>query len=83
MISAHGDKFRNRRLVTEEMINLSALQLHSSYDIPHDQYLSEAGGFHHFLRDNRKITFIDSLAIIDNLSSGTLVQILIHPDWWF
>ncbi|MFX1282162.1 MAG: hypothetical protein ACFFB5_00845 [Promethearchaeota archaeon] len=84
MIAAHGDKYRNRRLVSERLVDLKSLELKSSYQLPYDQYLSEAGGFHHFeSKNNKKETFMEKLKVVDKITTGSLVQILIHPDWWF
>ena len=84
MIAAHGDKFRNRRLITENIVDLDILNLISSYDLPHDYYLSDAGGKHHFKGKNGDgLTFNDQLEVLRHGKPGSLVQILIHPDWWF
>ncbi|OLS25416.1 MAG: hypothetical protein HeimC2_18730 [Candidatus Heimdallarchaeota archaeon LC_2] len=82
-IAAHGDMYKNRQLVTDKIINLEELGLHSAYDINHDFYLSEAGGLHHFNREEGGITFEDQIKILSNPPKGKLIQILIHPDWWF
>jgi hypothetical protein len=84
MVSAHGDRYHNRRLVSEKLVDLKSLNLESSYFLPHDYYLSDAGGFHHFTYlNNRKETITEKLQILDEIALGSLVQILIHPDWWF
>ena len=65
-------------------MDLNSLGLISSYDLPHDYYISDAGGKHHFkTKGNDNVTFEDQLKVIDEGKLGTLVQILIHPDWWF
>jgi hypothetical protein len=84
MVAAHGDRYRNRRLVSEKLVDLKSLKLESSYFLPHDYYLSDAGGSHHFTYlNNKKETIMEKLRIIDEITPGSLVQILIHPDWWF
>lgn len=82
-LAAHGDRFRNRQLITNKIINLEELNLYSAYEIHHDIYLSEAGGLHHFKRSEGKITFDKQIEILDNPPIGKVIQILIHPDWWF
>lgn len=82
MISAHGDKYNNRRLVRENIVNLDELGLISSYDIAHDLYLGDVGGKHHFVFKGKKMRFCESIDLIEEQPNGTLVQILIHPDWW-
>lgn len=84
MVAAHGDKYRNGRLVSERLVDLESLKLKSSYQLPYNHYLSEAGGFHHFKsRNNKKETFLEKLKVLDEITIGSLVQILVHPDWWF
>jgi len=84
MVAAHGDKYRNSRLVSEKLVDLKSLNLESSYQLPYDNYLSDAGGFHHFIsHNNKKVTFIEKLTALDETAFGSLVQILVHPDWWF
>jgi len=99
MISAHGDRIvhdvskkpiaLNHRLVSEKLVDIESLGLISSYQLPHDYYLSDAMGLHHFdstyhFHDTyMRARFLDSLKLLDQLPKGTLVQILIHPDWWF
>ncbi|MHA2243688.1 MAG: hypothetical protein ACXADY_01835 [Candidatus Hodarchaeales archaeon] len=84
MVAAHGDKYRNRRLVSEKLVDLESLKLKSSYQLPYDLYLSDAGGFHHFTSINsKKETFMEKLKMLDEITIGSIVQILVHPDWWF
>ncbi len=82
-IAAHGDRFRNRQLVTDKIINLKELNLYSAYDIGHEFYLSEAGGLHHFKRSKGKMSFDKQIEILNNPPISKVIQILIHPDWWF
>jgi hypothetical protein len=99
MISAHGDGIvrdiseklvgRNFSLVSERLVDLNSLGLVSAYHLFHDYYLSDAMGLHHFDRcyyfdpSYMHPRFLDNLKLLDQLPKGTLVQILIHPDWWF
>lgn len=76
-VCAHGDrKYRNRDLWQE--IEKDTLQIYSAYDMKYDIYLSDAGGK----------TLVDSegkhiLKRIDKAQPGQVIQVLIHPDWWY
>jgi hypothetical protein len=82
-IAAHGDKYRNRRLKEEGLIDLSNLGLISAYDLPFDSYISDAGGLRTYTVGDKKAAFIDNLEIIFSMEKGTLVQVLLHSDWWY
>ncbi len=99
MISAHGNAIvpdvtkklisPNFSLVTKKIVDLDSLDLVSSYNIPHDYYLSDAMGLHNFKKSYyfnpqyMDSCFLNTLKMLNLLPKGSLVQILIHPDWWF
>jgi hypothetical protein len=82
-IAAHGDKYNNRRLKDQGYIDLEEFKLISAYDLPNDIYISDAGGLRKYLVSNQNAPFIDNLEVIFSLPKGSLVQILLHSDWWF
>ena len=83
LIAAHGDKFRNRQLIDNNLIDLKRLEVTSAYFIGFDRYISEAGGNRLFLRDNKYTSIKEELESLFSETKGTVVEILIHPDWWF
>lgn len=83
MICAHGDRYSNRQLVKNDILDLVALDLVSAYDIDHDIYISEIGGNHHHQSGDEMKSFTDRLEVFLNPPHGKLAQILVHADWWF
>lgn len=83
LVAGHGEKYVSQKLVRDNYLDLTEYNLKSAYRIGHDLYISEAGGKHHFIVDKKSVTFWDKLAILDDLPKGSVVQILIHADWWF
>jgi len=77
IVCAHGHRrYKNREIWSE--LDPKSLQVWSAYDMKYDLYISDAGG--------RRI--IDSqgkhiLKIMNEAKVGQVVQVLIHPDWWF
>jgi len=77
IVCAHGHRrYKNHEIWSE--LDHKSLQIWSAYDLKYDLYISDAGG--------RRI--IDSqgkhiLKIMNEAKVGQVVQVLIHPDWWF
>lgn len=82
-VTGHGDKNRNRRLITENLVNLEELNLVSAYDLYKTHYISEAGGLRKVSEQFGSTNINAQLNQIKHLDNGSVVQILIHPDWWF
>jgi hypothetical protein len=77
IVCAHGHRrYRNRDIWSQ--LDHELLQVWSAYDIRHDLYISEAGGRRIIDSQGRHI-----LQKIEEATTGQVVQVLIHPDWWF
>jgi hypothetical protein len=79
VVAAHGQKgYKNRDIW--ESVDKEALRVSSAYDMKYDLYLSDAGGKR--LSDkNRKWKYLFDR--IYEAKPGQIVQVLIHPDWWY
>ncbi len=76
-VAAHGQRgYKNRGIW--KSIDKDRLQLKSLYDMNPDRYLSDAGG-KRLRNKGEKILF----GRVYEAKAGEVVQILIHPDWWF
>ena len=76
-VCAHGGrKYRNRNIWAD--IDHETLQIYSVYDLERDMYISDAGGKSLIDSQGRHI-----LKKIEEAQPGQIVQVLIHPDWWF
>ncbi len=77
VVAAHGQKgYKNRDIW--EKVDKSALGISSAYDMKHDLYLSDAGG--------KRLSGKDGKYLFDRIyeaKPGQIIQVLIHPDWWF
>ncbi|MHA1169823.1 MAG: hypothetical protein ACTSRU_18495 [Candidatus Hodarchaeales archaeon] len=77
VVAAHGQKgYKNRDIW--ENVDKSALQISSAYDMKWDMYLSDAGGKRLRNKDGKHL-----LEKIHEAEPGQIIQILIHPDWWY
>jgi hypothetical protein len=77
IVCAHGHRrYKNREIWSE--LDRESLQVWSAYDMKYDLYISDAGGKRIIDSQDRHI-----LEGIDEAKSGQVVQVLIHPDWWF
>ncbi|MFW9956849.1 MAG: hypothetical protein ACFFCT_02150 [Candidatus Odinarchaeota archaeon] len=77
IVCAHGhSKYKNRAMWEE--LDRESLQVWSAYDIKHDLYISEAGGKRIVDSEGKHI-----LQKIEETTMGQVIQVLIHPDWWF
>ena len=83
LIAAHGDKFKNRQLINNNLIDLEKLEVTSMYSVGYDRFITEAGGMRLFLRNEKYVSIKDELESLFNERKGTVVEILIHSDWWF
>ena len=82
-VAAHGDKYDNKRLFYEKLVDFDQIGVYSAYSIGHDHYISDSGGLHHY--DNfygKRIFISDMLESLFDVPKNSIVQILIHPDWW-
>ncbi|MHA1633040.1 MAG: hypothetical protein ACTSUZ_00625 [Candidatus Thorarchaeota archaeon] len=76
-VCAHGDtNYRNQNIWAD--IDHETLQVQSVYDLERDMYISDAGG--RILIDSQGR---HSLKKIEEAQPGQVIQVLIHPDWWF
>ncbi|MHA1169120.1 MAG: hypothetical protein ACTSRU_14940 [Candidatus Hodarchaeales archaeon] len=76
-VCAHGGRrYRNRDIWAD--INQEALEVYSAYDLEQDMYISDAGGKRLIDLKGKHI-----LEKIDEAQQGHIIQILIHPDWWY
>jgi len=77
VVAAHGQKgYKNRDIW--ETVDKAALKISSAYDMKWDMYLSDAGGKRLRNKDKKHL-----LERIHEANPGQIIQILIHPDWWF
>jgi hypothetical protein len=76
-VAAHGQKLYKNRNIWEK-VDKMALEITSAYDMKYDMYLSDAGGKR--LRDKHGKYLFDR---IYEAKPGQIVQVLIHPDWWY
>jgi len=77
VVAAHGQKgYKNREIWID--VDKSSLSISSAYDMENDLYLSDAGGKR--LRGKNGKYLFDR---IYEAKPGQIVQVLIHPDWWF
>ena len=84
MVCPHGvSKYHNGLIEKRKLVDFSKLGIFSAYSLPYDYYTSDSGGRHHFQKENKRKTFLQTLEFIFSLPTGSLVQINIHPDWWF
>ena len=77
VVAAHGHKDYKNRDIWEE-VDKSGLRISSAYDMKHDLYLSDAGG--------KRLSEKDGKYLFDRIyeaKPGQIIQVLIHPDWWF
>ncbi|TFG34235.1 hypothetical protein EU527_04240 [Candidatus Thorarchaeota archaeon] len=77
VVAAHGQKnYRNRDIWID--MDKEELEVSSAYEMKYDLYLSDAGGKR--LRDKDGKYLFDR---VYEAKPGDIVQVLIHPDWWF
>ena len=76
IVAAHGDKFKNRSIWSD--IPKEKLKVWSCYDMKYDHYISDAGGFDMYKQFGHHI-----FQKLTQTKKGEIVQILIHPDWWY
>lgn len=76
IVAAHGDKYKNRTIWPS--IPKEKLKVWSCYDLKRDHYISDAGGYDMFKRFGHHL-----FQKLTKTAKGEIVQILIHPDWWF
>ncbi|RDE14612.1 MAG: hypothetical protein C4K48_06080 [Candidatus Thorarchaeota archaeon] len=77
IVCPHGHrKYKNREIWSE--LDRESLQVWSAYDMKYDFYISDAGGGRIIDSQGRHI-----LGRVDEAKLGQVVQVLIHPDWWF
>lgn len=77
VVAAHGQRgYKNRDIW--ENVDKDRLQIKSFYDMNPDMYLSDAGG-KRLKKKDEKVLF----GRVYEAKPGDVVQILIHPDWWF
>lgn len=82
-VAAHGDKYDNKRIFYDNLVDFDQIGVYSAYNVGHDYYISDSGGLHHFNNFYGKKTFIsDMLDSLFDVPKNSIVQILIHPDWW-
>ncbi len=76
-VCAHGARGYSNRDIWSE-INHDILEVQSAYDLKNDKYLTDAGGKN--LIDSEGNHLIEE---IYSAKAGQVVQVLIHPDWWY
>lgn len=77
VVAAHGQKqFKNRTIW--EYVDKAKIRVSSAYDMKYDMYLSDAGG--KSLRDKTGKYLFER---VYEAKPGQVVQVLIHPDWWY
>ena len=76
IVAAHGDRYKNRTIWPS--IPKEKLKVWSCYDLKNDHYISDAGGYDMFKRFGHHL-----FQKLTKTTKGEIVQILIHPDWWF
>ncbi len=77
IVCPHGHrKYKNREIWSE--LDRESLQVWSAYDMKYDIYISDAGGKRIIDSRGRHI-----LGRVGETKPGQVVQVLIHPDWWF
>jgi hypothetical protein len=77
VVAAHGQKVYKNRTIWED-VDKAKLQVSSAYDMKSDLYLSDAGG--------KRLRSKDGKYLFDRIyeaKPGQIVQVLIHPDWWY
>lgn len=77
VVAAHGQRDYKNRDIWDE-VDKDRLQIKSFYDMNPDLYISDAGG-KRLRNKDEKILF----GRVYEAKPGSVVQILIHPDWWF
>jgi hypothetical protein len=82
-IAAYDDKFNNRKLVDDKLIDFKKFGIKSCYYINHDIFISDAGGLVNFQVNNNRDTFLNHVKSISNQKPGSLIHVLLHTDWWF
>lgn len=76
VVAAHGDKYNNRNIWSK--IDKKKLDIRSAYDLKYDFYITEAGG-----KDMIKNTGNHIFNKIKEAKTGNIIQVLVHPDWWY
>lgn len=76
VVAAHGGRYHNRKIWSE--IDSDALQVWSAYEMKFNSYISDAGG-KDMIRVNKRHAFEG----LKEAKPGDVVQVLVHPDWWY
>lgn len=76
VVAAHGDKYKNRNIWSK--IDQEKMDVWSAYDLKYNLYITEAGG-----KDMIKNIGYHIFNKIKDAKSGEIVQVLVHPDWWY
>lgn len=84
LVCPHGvPNYHNGLIEKRNLLNFAKLGLFSPWSLPYDSYIHDSGGLHRFKTGNSRKTFLRILEDVFFMPLGSLVQINIHPDWWF